>query len=197
MKPKKVKTFADNLETWLDSSKPKTLLGISKVFGPKSFALIFLVLMSVPALPLATGGVTHIFEIIVMALSLLFIIGRSDIPKRWQHEKIPVVMQKKTLPFIIKHIRSLERFSRPRLSELLAQWFSKVIIGLFIFVFTLTAFLAPPFSGLDTIPSIGVVVIALGLILEDFVFIMAGVLLGSLGILLVIDLGSLIVNLFR
>ena len=35
------------------------------------------------------------------------------------------------------------------------------LIGLFVFGLTLSAFLAPPFSGLDTLPSLGVVVIGL------------------------------------
>lgn len=197
MKTPRKKTFANDLEKWLKSSEPKTLLGLSKVFEAKSFALIFLILMSVPALPLPTGGITHVFEIIVMALSLLFIIGRDDIPSRWHHQKIPSVMQKRSLPFLLGRIRSLERISRPRLSKFIAHWLSTAIIGLIIFILTLVAFLAPPFSGLDTLPALGVVLISLGLILEDYIFILAGIIVGSLGVLLVVGLGTLVVNFIR
>lgn len=197
MKTPKNKLFSSSLEKWLKSSEPKTLHGLSKVFGAKSFAIIFLILMSFPALPIPTGGVTHVFEIIVMALSLLFIIGRVDIPKRWHHQKIPAVLQTKTLPLLLRRIRSLESVSRPRMSKLIAGRASTAVIGSLIFFLTLVAFLAPPFSGLDTLPALGVVLISLGLILEDLVFILAGLIVGSLGVLLVVGLGTLIVNFTR
>lgn len=181
----------------MDNPNPKTLLNISEVFGTKAFAIIFLILMSVPALPIPTGGITHVFEVIVMALALLFIIGQSRVPKRWHQKNIPSVMQKKTLPFLLGKIRTLERFSRPRLSKIMEHWALRGAIGLTIFIFTLTAFLAPPFSGLDTLPAMGVVIIALGLLLEDFLFIIAGTVVGSIGIFVVIGLGALVVNGFR
>lgn len=153
--------------------------------------------MSVPALPIPTGGITHVFEVIVMALALLFIIGQSRVPKRWHQKNIPQVMQKKTLPFLLARIRAMERISRPRLSGVIQNWAARSTIGLIIFTFTLIAFLVPPFSGLDTLPAMGVVIIALGLLLEDFLFIIAGTIVGSIGIILVIGLGTLIVNGFR
>jgi hypothetical protein len=60
-----------------------------------------------------------------------------------------------------------------------------------VFALSLTAFLAPPFSGLDTLPALGVVVLALGVLLEDFVLAAAGLLIGAVGAVLVIGLGGL------
>ena len=170
---------------------------MSEVFGAKAFAIIFLILMSVPALPVPTGGVTHVFEVIVMALALLFIIGREDVPDRWRKRTIPPVMQRKALPFLLKRIRSLERISRPRWSKLIKHWATRATVGLTIFTFTMTAFLAPPFSGLDTLPAMGVVIIALGLLLEDFLFIAVGTLIGSIGIFVVVGLGAIIINFIK
>ena len=50
------------LERWLAADGDKTLGGLIDAFGKGSFAMIFVVLMAVPALPLPTGGVTHVFE---------------------------------------------------------------------------------------------------------------------------------------
>jgi hypothetical protein len=58
----------------------------------------------------------------------------------------------------------------------------------------LTAFLAPPFSGLDTLPSIGVVVLALGYMMADIALASAGLLIGALGLASVIFLGSIAVK---
>jgi hypothetical protein len=70
-----------------------------------------------------------------------------------------------------------------------------VVFGVLVFALSLTAFLAPPFSGLDTLPALGVVVLALGILLEDFVLAVAGLVIGALGVALVFVLGSLLVRL--
>jgi hypothetical protein len=52
------------------------------------------------------------------------------------------------------------------------------------------AFLAPPFSGLDTLPSLGVVVLSVGVLLEDFYVAIAGLVVGAVGIALEVALGA-------
>ena len=57
---------------------------------------------------------------------------------------------------------------------------------------TASAFLAPPFSGLDTLPSLGVVVLlSLGFLLEDVLVAILGAIAGATGVVLEITLGSL------
>ena len=197
MKSTKEKSFSDDLETWLKSPGSKTLSGMNAVFAEKSFAITFLLLMSIPALPIPTGGITHIFEIITMLLALELVVGLRTIwlPKRWKGIKLGRTMQLKALPFILKRVRWFEKFSRPRLSHLLANTVTVSLLGLMVFGLTLTAFLAPPFSGLDTLPALGVVFIALGMILEDIYGALLGLLIGGVGVVVVVGLGSAIVKL--
>jgi hypothetical protein len=68
------------------------------------------------------------------------------------------------------------------------------VFGVLVLGLSLTAFLAPPFSGLDTLPSIGVVVLALGYLLRDALLALAGLLVGAAGVASVIFLGSIAVN---
>jgi hypothetical protein len=68
------------------------------------------------------------------------------------------------------------------------------VFGLAVLGLALTAFLAPPFSGLDTLPSIGVVVLALGYMMADIALASAGLLIGALGLASVIFLGSIAVK---
>ena len=42
------------LEQWLAGDQPKTLRSIVELFGPRSFAVVFVLLMALPALPLPT-----------------------------------------------------------------------------------------------------------------------------------------------
>ena len=44
------------LERWLASKDDKTLGGLIDLFEDKSFAIVFVLLLGVPALPLPTGG---------------------------------------------------------------------------------------------------------------------------------------------
>ena len=53
---------------------------------------------------------------------------------------------------------------------------------------------APPFSGLDTLPSLGVVVIGLGVLMRDAVLATVGALIGAVGVATVLALGSLAVK---
>ena len=80
--PRKV---SDELDRWLKSDGDKTLGSLVELFEEKSFAILFVLLLGVPALPLPTGGATHVFEIIAMLLALELIVGRQTIwlPKRW------------------------------------------------------------------------------------------------------------------
>lgn len=190
------KIFSDQLEAWLKGGGAKTILGLNKVFAEKSFAVIFLVLMFLPALPLPTGGISHIFEAIVMLLALEMVVGRRSIwlPNRFKNLEVPGILLTKGLPLMLKRIRWFEQFAKPRLSRYMQKtWFFR-FTGLVMFLLTLAAFMAPPFSGLDTLPAFGVVVIALSLILEDMLIYLIGLSLGLLGSLVVIGLGTLVIN---
>lgn len=191
--------FSERLQNWLNSDRPKTLDGLSQEFETKSFAILILILMFIPALPLPTGGISHLFEVIAALLALEIVAGRKSVwlPERWRQKHLGKVMEHKILPQIVSRVRWFERHSSQR-GWRLAGWppLSRVL-GLVIIIFTATAFAAPPFSGLDTLPAMGVVLICLGLILEDLRFLLLGLLIGGLGVAIVIGLSKLVIDLLR
>lgn len=184
--------FSATLQQWLQSKKTKTLLSLSTLFAEKSFAIIFLLLMALPALPIPTGGITHVTEIITMLLCLELIIGRTSIwlPKRWLAIDVGKRVKGKAATKLISIIEWLEKRSRRRGNKLLEKRAFLSLVGLVVFVFTLAAFVAPPFSGLDTLPALGVVTISLGLILEDIVLVLIGFVIGIGGIGLELSAGA-------
>jgi hypothetical protein len=194
--PEKV---SDELEQWLDGDRPKTLGGLIDVFGERSFAIVFVLLMAVPALPLPTGGVTHVFEIVTMLLALELIVGRRKVwlPQRFRRLELSGENRAKFIATLLRRIRGLERLSRPRGRWLFGHRLSGSLFGIVVLGLTLAAFLAPPFSGLDTLPSIGVVVLALGYLLTDVALTAAGAAIGALGVFSVIFLGSVAVKFFK
>lgn len=64
------------------------------------------------------------------------------------------------------------------------------MFGLLVLGGTAGAFFAPPFTGLDTLPSLGVVLLALGYLLGDALIAIVGVVVGSGGVVLEIVLGA-------
>ena len=191
--------FSDELEAWLRSEEPKTIGGLEKVFGEKTFAVAIMLLMFVPALPAPTGGITHVFEVITMLIAAQMVLGRRTpwIPQRWRERELGALTTGKALPFVIRRIRWFERFSRPRLSFLFDNSMFLRILGVIIIAFTLGAFVAPPFSGLDTLPALGVVTIALSIMLEDVVVLAIGVFIGLGGIVLIVTIGRALADFFR
>ena len=185
---------SSQLEQWFNSGRRKTMGDLVDTFGPSSFAILFVVLMALPALPLPTGAVSHVLEVVTMLLALELIVGRSEvwIPPRFQHRELKGVTGPKFSAALLKRIRWFEKFSRPRMSGLLENRFVNMGFGVAVFGLALTAFLAPPFSGLDTLPSLGVVVLGLGVLLRDAVVALVGLGIGAAGVAVVIGLGHAI-----
>ena len=184
---------SDQLDRWLAAEGEKTLGGLIDVFQEKSFALIFILLLGVPALPLPTGGATHVFEIVAMLVALQLVAGRDKIwlPKRWCKLELGTGGGRtRFLMGLTKAIRWIERFSRPRLRFLFDHRASNTVFGLLAIAGSLGAFLAPPFTGLDTLPALGVVLLSLGVLLEDFFVVVLAVIVGATGVLLEIVLGK-------
>jgi hypothetical protein len=187
--PEKV---SDQLERWLGGDGEKTLGSLIALFEDKSFAIVFVLLLGVPALPLPTGGATHVFEIIAVLLALELIAGRKEIwlPRRWRKLELAGDRQQRFVAALMKTIRRLERLSRPRLRFLFDHRLSNIVFGLLVIAGSAGAFLAPPFTGLDTLPALGVVLLSLGVLLEDFLVVVAALLVGVAGVALEVILGS-------
>ena len=84
--------------------------------------------------------------------------------------------------------------SRPGASRLFEHGVTRSVFGALVVGFALSAFLAPPFSGLDTLPSLGVVVVGLGVLLRDLLLAVFGALLGAVGVSTILAIGNLTVE---
>lgn len=191
--------FSAELETWLRDKDQKTLNDLENVFGPRSFAIIILLFMALPALPIPTGGISTIFEIIAMTVSAQMIIGKEKLwlPQKWRKKEIGDKTQKVMIVPILKFVRFFEKFSKPRLAGLMETRLSTVLAGLVITVFTIASFVAPPFSGLDTLPGMGVVILCLAIILKDAILIPLGIAVGTAGIFLLLTAGFAVTKIFE
>jgi hypothetical protein len=184
--------FSDRLEDWLASATPRTLGELAEVFEEKSFAILFVLLLGLSALPIPTGGATHVFDVIAVIAAAQLVVGRDHfwIPKRWRGASVGGARQERLVRALLRLLRFLERFSRPRLAFLFDHRLTNGVFGLLVIVLTAGAFFAPPFSGLDTLPALGVVLISIGVLLEDFALVVVGIVVGAAGVILEVVLGK-------
>ena len=188
--------FSQTLRRWLDGDGEKTVGSLIEVFEEKSFAILFVLLLGVPALPVPTGGATHVFEVIAVILALQLIAGRDEIwlPERWRKRELAGERQQKFLTSLMKMIERLERISKPRMSFLFNRRISNVVFGLLVVGGSAAAFFAPPFTGLDTLPALAVVLLSLGVLLEDVLIVIVALVIGVTGVALEIFLGKAAVD---
>jgi hypothetical protein len=189
-------TLGDELEQWLRGDGEKTLGSLVEAFGDKSFAILFVFLLGVPALPVPTGGATHVLIVIAMLIALQVIAGRSEVwlPQRWRGLSLAGEKQQRFLASLTRFVRRLERFSRPRLAFLFGHRVSDIVFGLLVIGGSVAAFVAPPFTGLDTLPALGVVVLSLAVLFEDALLAAGGLILLIVGVVLEIALGAAAVH---
>lgn len=182
--------LSDELQAWIERERKPTLGGLIDVFGHRAFAVVFVMLLGVPALPLPTGGATHLFEIIAILLALQLVCGRDEIwlPERWR--RIALATGGRFVGALLAVIRRLERVSRPRATFVFGHRATNVVFGLLVAAGSAVAFLAPPFTGLDTLPALGVVLVALGVLLRDLLVVLVGMAVVAAGAVLVLVAGT-------
>jgi hypothetical protein len=192
-----IESVSAGMQRWVDAPGKKTLGSLATMFEEKSFAMLFVVLLGVPALPLPTGGATHVFEVVAALLAVQLIAGRTAIwiPKRWRDNELPG--SQKFVRAQLKLVRGLERVSKPRLRFVFDHRLSNIAFGLVVIGGAAAAFFAPPFTGLDTLPALGVVLVSLAVLLEDFLLVIVGLLVLAAGVALEIVLGSAAVHWLR
>jgi hypothetical protein len=159
------------------------------LFGSRAFAVVFVILLAPSALPIPTGGVTHILEIAAMLIALQLLVGRTElwVPQKWRHHQ--VATEGRFMRALVRFVHRVDRVAKPRMSYLFGRRFSNVAFGGVVLLGVLGAFLAPPFSGLDTLPSLGVVVVSLAMLFRDALIAAIGLTILLTGIVLEIVLG--------
>lgn len=190
------KYLSKRLEKWLHSRGPKTVESLLQAFSDDSFAVILIVLMLLPAMPLPTGGVVHIFEVIAILLGLELVLGKKEVwlPQAWAQKELPPRARIRAIQFLIKILRPVEKHIRPTPEIRLSKSILDRIVGGLVVLFSSFAFIAPPFSNLDTLPAVGVVLIGLSMVCENIWIGLVGVAAGSAGIMLIIWLGQVIIH---
>jgi hypothetical protein len=165
------------------------------MFQDKSFVMIMALLMFFPALPVPSAA--HLFEAIVFVIAAQMFLGRKSlwVPKFLaERVKLGVLVKSRAMGKVINRFEWLESKAGPYGKIVFDAPLVERLLALYIMVLTAAAFIAPPLSGLDTLPSMGVVLISLAILLENVFLLTLGLIIGTAGLALSAYLASAILE---
>lgn len=165
-----------------------TLSEILTLAGERIFGFLFVILALPSALPVPAPGYSIPFGIAMFFLAIQLIIGRD---RPWLPAKIMngSMSLDKVRGFIKKGnpwLRRIEALTKPRLSYLCTSLAGRVIIGTAIALMSISMMI--PIPGTNTLPAIGIFVTGFGLIEDDGVISLFGLIICVMGAVLSISI---------
>jgi hypothetical protein len=142
----------------------------------RGFGLLMIVLALPTLLPVLPPGSAAAIGLLYILLSLQMLFGRNEpwLPNRLSRYRLSAraiaTLRNRGVPFL----RRIERFSRPRLLPVDDRIASR---GVAVVVLLLGIVLVPPFPFLNTLPALAVLIMGVGLLNRDGLFIATGGLL--------------------
>jgi hypothetical protein len=149
----------------------------------RGFGLLMIVLALPTLIPVLPPGSAAVIGLLYVLLSLQMLFGRDEpwLPARLSRYRLSArtitALRTRGVPFL----RRIERFSRPRLLPFDDRITSR---GVAVIVLLLGIVLVPPFPFLNTLPALAVLIMGIGLLNRDGLFIVIGGLLTA-GVILV------------
>ena len=169
---------------------------LSKVisFLGKKGMFVTLFIFALPlSLPLPfPPGVPTIMSFPLLFISFQITLGRKKmyLPHFVSHYKLNTIFLAKACRKSARYLRFLNKISTPRL-HFFVSGFAKPFAGFIALIFAIFVFL--PLPGSNFFPAIGISMISVGVVLEDGLFVLTGLLVGLIGIVLSCIFGYAIV----
>lgn len=162
---------------------------IVEAFHERGFGMLLLILAAPMALPIPVPPGVNI----ILASPLIFLTAQQAIGKHtpWLPQfilkkQVKRSLFQKTMLTILPWIKKIEFFSRARLG-FLTRGFSSYIIGICGLIMALCV--CVPIPGTNSVPSLGIAVMAVGVLMRDGLAVLGGIAIGLLWICLLVFLG--------
>lgn len=162
-----------------DQPDPKiTCNSLIALLGPRSHALAIMVFCVLNLLP-GPPGYSVVIGLAVMAFSVMMFFG-SQI-RLWAFvgdRRLPLKLVQLLLAFLAKFTGIVSKLSRPRIA-----WMASRPMTLFIsiFAFLMGAAMLVPIPFTNTLPSLGLAVICVGILNKDGLAVLVGIVIGLIG----------------
>ena len=161
-----------------------TLGEIFSLTEERIFGFLLAILSLPSALPVPAPGYSIPFGIAMFFLAIQLVIGRD---RPWLPEKfLKGSMSLETIQKFVKMgtpwMEKIENVTKPRVAYLCTSLAGRVILGTAIALMSISMMI--PIPGTNTLPAIGIFVIAFGLLEDDGLICIAGLFICSLGLAL-------------
>lgn len=158
-----------------------TLLEVLTLAGERIFGFLFVILALPSALPIPAPGYSTPFGIAIFFLAIQLATGRD---RPWLPAKIMNgSMSLKTVQGIVKKgipwLQKIEALTKPRFSKLCTSMAGQIIIGVAIALMSISMMI--PIPGTNTLPAMGIFVTGFGLVEDDGVISLLGLIVCALG----------------
>jgi hypothetical protein len=144
----------------------------------RGFGLLFF-LLALPCIPPFVYVLPQIVSLPMLGLSGQMAMGRNApwFPEAIRKRTFSIGEFRKVLDRMEKYVRFVERFSHPRLRAVTGHGASRIVGGLLTIP---SISILVPLIGTNTVPSIGIAMVSLGLISRDGALVILGLLIGVL-----------------
>lgn len=157
-----------------------TVARIIDAFGERAFGLV-LILFSLPnSVPAVPPGVAGVFGTPVLLFGIQMLLGhkRPWLPKSFMRREIPLDKFRKLIDVAEPKLQWLERFCKPRLTQLFGVVGDRAV-GLLAVLVAICVLI--PFPGTNIPPSAALVIISLAVIEEDGYLLILGSIIAIAG----------------
>ncbi len=154
-----------------------TLADILVLAGERLFGVLFVVLALPSALPVPAPGYSIPFGILLLLLAVQLIIGRKRpwLPERFKSRSVELKQVQGILKKALPWLRRIEVISRPRFMAVCTSLTGRVVIGVAIALMSISMLI--PIPGTNTLPAIGILVTGFGLLDDDGVISLGGLVI--------------------
>lgn len=160
-----------------------TCNGLIEIVGPDSHILAILVFSVLNLLP-GPPGYSVVIGLAIMAFAVMMLTNK---PLRlWPfvgERQIPLNILTKLLEFLAAFTRFISRFSSPRIQALAATGL-RPLIAIMAFIFGVAMLVPIPFT--NTLPSLGLAIICVGMLNRDGLAVLLGSTVSILGVFLLV-----------
>lgn len=163
------------------SKSQVSLKEILTLAGERTFGFLFVVLALPSALPIPAPGYSTPFGIVMFLLAVQLVAGRTRpwMPEGWNHKQFDLVSVQKIVKAGTPWLRRLEAVSRPRLTPVCTSLVGRTVLGIAIALMSISMMI--PIPGTNTLPAMGIFVTGFGLLDDDGIISLGGLVLCVLG----------------
>ncbi|WP_448560546.1 exopolysaccharide biosynthesis protein [Trichothermofontia sp.] len=161
-----------------------TLNDILELAGERTFGFLLVLLALPSALPVPAPGYSTPFGFVIFLLAVQLMAGSTQpwLPGRVNRFSIPLPKAQALIKAGIPWLQRIEVFSRPRLTPLCTSRLGRMTLGGMIALMACSMMLPIPLT--NTLPAMGIFITGFGLLDDDGVISLAGLVVCLLGLTL-------------